>query len=268
MKLRARMLLGRQFLTTSPPLRVHFSEPQAHNLTPDLYIKFSPSGASLDYSTYLGNNNSTGLYAITIDSSGNAYVTGYTRLGGCATLPSNAYQPNYPGNGYYYGSSVAVLTELNSKGTAPLLYSTYLGGYGVDPVSFDVVGDGDLGYSIAVDDSDNAYITGYTYSDNFPNKNAYQTNNYAYAYLGYTGFVSKLNTRSGALIYSTYLGGSGGRLGQGHSDRCWWQRICYRLHLFLQIFVDHRFSCDTQCLPVGQQGVVRETMRRTPFLRS
>ncbi|WP_164928934.1 SBBP repeat-containing protein [Gloeobacter violaceus] len=74
-----------------------------------------------------------------------------------------------------------------------LAYSTYLGG-----------NDYDFGTSIAVDGAGNAYVTGYTYSTNFPAANALQptikgTNDV---------FVSKLNASGNALVYSTYLGGS------------------------------------------------------------
>jgi hypothetical protein len=141
-------------------------------------------------------------------------VTGYTVPGGYPVTTSNAYQPNYPGNPYFSGSTVAVLTKLNSEGTAPLLYSTYLGGSGAILYSLDLLGDGDVGESIAVDDSGNAYIAGHTYSGNFPNKNAYQTKNLV-PNGGYTAFVSKLNTESGALVYSTYLGGSGSGSARG-----------------------------------------------------
>ncbi|MCX6831735.1 MAG: SBBP repeat-containing protein, partial [candidate division Zixibacteria bacterium] len=79
-----------------------------------------------------------------------------------------------------------------------LAYSTYLGG-----------GNFDRGDGIAVDGSGYAYVTGYTYSSNFPTLNPYQTDQ------GYDDvFVTKLSS-SGALIYSTYLGGGNGDGGFG-----------------------------------------------------
>ncbi|MBV9959015.1 MAG: SBBP repeat-containing protein, partial [Acidobacteria bacterium] len=86
-----------------------------------------------------------------------------------------------------------------------LAYSTYLGGGGGS----------DYGYGIAVDAVGNAYVTGYTYSINFPTLNQYQT---------YQGdgagnvFVTKLNTNlsgTASLLYSTYLGGNMGDFGRG-----------------------------------------------------
>ena len=158
--------------------------------------KLNATGSALTYSTYLGNNVSTGLYAIAVDGSGEAYVAGYTIPGGYP-VTKNAYQAAYPGN----NTTVGVFTKLNSAGSA-LVYSTYLGGSGTGSTA------GDLINGIAVDASGNAYLAGFTYSTNFPVLNAYQKVDKAPAG-GYSGFVSKINATSGALVYSTYLGGSG-----------------------------------------------------------
>jgi hypothetical protein len=82
-----------------------------------------------------------------------------------------------------------------------LAYSTYLGGSGTD-----------FGYGIAVDSSGNAYVTGLTYSSNFPTTHvAFQT-----SLAGtYNTFVTKLNPTGTALVYSTYLGGTSGDAGYG-----------------------------------------------------
>jgi hypothetical protein len=77
----------------------------------------------------------------------------------------------------------------------PLIYSTYLGG------NLD-----DAGNSIAVDNAGNAYVTGNTNSNNFPTKNPLQPANGGSS----TAFVTKINAAGSALVYSTYLGGSGG----------------------------------------------------------
>jgi hypothetical protein len=85
-----------------------------------------------------------------------------------------------------------------------LVYSTYLGGSG-----FSVWGD--FGSGIAVDSVGNAYVTGQTYSTNFPTKNPLQPN------YGGNGdvFAAKINPEGSALVYSTYLGGSGDEWGNG-----------------------------------------------------
>ncbi len=155
----------------------------------------------LGYSTYLSGpsaNADNQALAIAVDSSGDAYITGYT---GSTKFPvtSGAYQTTNKTTAG--GGTNVFVTKMNATGTA-LVYSTYLGG----TVS-------DFGYAIAVDGSGNAYITGNTESHNFPTTTyAYQTSNKET--LGATGFVSKLNSTGTTLLYSTYLGGSGGDYGQ------------------------------------------------------
>jgi len=153
-------------------------------ITDGFVTKLNPSGSALVYSTYLGGNgeNDNGS-GIVVDSSGNAYITGGTKSTNFPTL--NAFQPSNAGGGD------AFVTKLSSSGA--LVYSTYLGGSSYDG-----------GYSIAVDSSGSAYITGSTYSPNFPTKNPIQ------ASLGgwdSDAFVTKLNPSGTALVYSTFLGG-------------------------------------------------------------
>ncbi len=124
----------------------------------DAFItKLNTTGSALIYSTYLGGStNSDSGYAIAVDSSGNAYVTGQARAIDFPTTP-DAFQLTGGVNGD------AFVTKLNAPGTA-LLYSSYLGG-----------GDFDFGAGIAIDPSRNAYVIGATYSSNFPvTPNSYQ----------------------------------------------------------------------------------------------
>ncbi|UUZ81950.1 SBBP repeat-containing protein [Paenibacillus sp. P26] len=147
--------------------------------------KLDPSGTALVYSTYLGGSSSAGN-GIRVDSSGNAYVTGSATTGFPVT--PGAFQP-LPG-----GSGDAFVTKLNPTGTA-LVYSTYLGGDQLDS-----------GQGIEIDSAGNAYITGFTESANFPvTPGALDTT------LGGMddAFVAKLNPTGTALVYSTYLGGTG-----------------------------------------------------------
>jgi hypothetical protein len=141
--------------------------------------------ASLVYSTYLGGSGDDEAYAVAADTSGNAYVTGYTDS---TNFPSTsvAYQTSLPG----YGAGF--VTKLNPSGSA-LSYSTYLGG-----------SDYDWGMAIAVDSSGNAYVVGGAYSIDFPTLNPIQDANAGYSDL----FVSRLNAAGSSLAYSTYLGGS------------------------------------------------------------
>jgi hypothetical protein len=149
--------------------------------------KLNSTGSALVYSTYLGGSGSDGgLAPLALDSSGNAYVAGSTSSTNFPTV--NALQPAYGG-----GNNDGFVSKLNAAGSA-LVYSTYLGGNGNDPAA-----------AVAVDPSGNAYVVGRTLSTNFPTINAVQP-----AMAGTNdGFVSKLNAAGSALIYSTYLGGSG-----------------------------------------------------------
>src|ERR1700682_728726 len=159
--------------------------------------KLNPAGSAPLYSTYLGGNSADFGQGIAVDSTGSAYVTGYTYSSNFPTTPG-AFQTTFAG-GYH-----AFVTKLNPTGTAPLVYSTYLGGNSTD-----------VGQGIAVDSAGNAYVTGVTCSTNFPTTpGAFQTAN---ASGGCTdAFVTKLNpVGSAPLVYSTYLGGFSADYGQG-----------------------------------------------------
>ncbi|MCW3095458.1 MAG: hypothetical protein JWL77_1076 [Chthonomonadaceae bacterium] len=149
------------------------------------------------YSTFLGGssttNNALDARSIAVDGSGNAYITGVVQNNDFPTTPG-ALQPTNHGLGN------AFVTKINSTGTA-LVYSTYLGGAG-NPE--------DQGYGIAVDLAGNAYVAGETSSTDFPiTSGAFQTVKHA-GEGTYTSFVTKLNSTGTALLYSTYLGGTGG----------------------------------------------------------
>ncbi|UCD62703.1 MAG: SBBP repeat-containing protein, partial [Candidatus Zixiibacteriota bacterium] len=147
----------------------------------------------LSYSTYLGGAFGEVGYAIAVDTSGATYVTGWTSSPDFPT--ANPYQATMQGWGD------AFITKLSSDGTS-LVYSTYLGGSGEE-----------CGYSIAVDATGAVYVTGDTYSDDFPTHNPFQGN------LGSPNtedaFVTKLSSDGGSLVYSTYLGGYFGDHGRG-----------------------------------------------------
>ena len=124
--------------------------------------KLNASGASLVYSTYLGGSSSDAGYAVAVDNTGKAYVTGYTYSDSFPT--QNPIQAAIAG----VGTGDAFVTKLDAFGTS-LLYSTYLGG-----------SSNEIGYGVAVNTyklSSNAYITGKTYSDDFPTQNPIQVDN-------------------------------------------------------------------------------------------
>jgi hypothetical protein len=155
----------------------------------------------LTYATYLGGNSNDIGHAIAIDSAGNAYVTGETQS---LNFPGASGSPIQPTKQASYDVFVS---KLNAAGTA-LVYSTYLGGSG-----------GDYGYAIALDSAGNAYVTGQTDSPTtagvgnvaFPRVGAFQP-----LYRGGgDAFVTKINPAGDALVFSTYLGGSGVERGYG-----------------------------------------------------
>jgi hypothetical protein len=133
-------------------------------------------------------------FAIAIDGSGNAYTTGYTNASDFPTT-SGAFQTTYGG-----GNSDAFVSKLNAAGSA-LLYSTYLGGNNWDSSG-----------GIAIDASGNAYVTGQTFSSDFPTT-AGTLQAICSSCTSSTSlpdaFLTKLNATGSALLYSTYLGGSG-----------------------------------------------------------
>jgi hypothetical protein len=139
----------------------------------------------LSYSTYLGGTGYDYANSIAVDSSGNAYVTGFTY--GLDFPTASAFQSSNR------GAPEAFVAKLSAAGTA-LLYSTYLGGSGED-----------YGLRIRVDTAGNAYVAGYTNSTDFPTANALQASSGG----GYDAFLAMLNAAGSALVYSTYLGGSG-----------------------------------------------------------
>ncbi len=151
--------------------------------------KFSPTGA-LVYSTYLGGSGEDLGTGITVDSAGEAYITGYTSSPDFPTTPG-ALQPTFD------NSIEAFVTKLNSAGDG-LVYSTYLGGSARLSSN-----------AIAVDPAGDAYVTGLVTSSGFPTQNPEQPSCGDPGCSQGDAFVSKLNPAGSALVYSTYLGGSG-----------------------------------------------------------
>ncbi len=150
--------------------------------------KLNPTGSALLYSTYLGGNSYDHAWGLAVDSAENAYVTGPTGSGNFPTTPG-AFRTTRGS-----GGSQAYVAKLNAAGSA-LVYSTFLASNGDDAP-----------HGIAVDSEGNAYISGETNASNFPTTPGAFRTTYSG---GYDAFVTKLNPSGSALIYSTYLGGSG-----------------------------------------------------------
>jgi len=183
--------LSSDFPTTSGAFQTSRSGPQ------DAFVsKLNASGSALVYSTLLGGSGPDHGNGVAVDSTGNAYVTGFTGSGNFPTTPG-AYDPTVNAN------SDAFVTKLNASGSG-LVYSTALGGFGYEQ-----------GNGIALDGSESAYVTGYTESGDFPvTPGAPQTSLNGPR----DAFVTKLNASGSSLGYSTYLGGSQGAPFQGGND--------------------------------------------------
>jgi len=161
------------------PIQGQYQTDQAGS---DIYIsKLNSTGDGLLYSTYLGGGDDDIGYGLALDGNGDIYITGKTSSTDFPTL--NPYQTDQPGID-------VVAAKLDNTGST-LIYSTYVGGSDFDWPS-----------GIAVDGSGNAYISGGTYSTDFPTQGAYQTDQ-----PGSDGFVVKLNSSGTGLVYGTYLGG-------------------------------------------------------------
>jgi len=168
----------------------------AHGFVTEL----DPTGTLLVFSTYFGGSGQDRVFGMALDSQGNIYLAGDTTSTNFP-ITANAFLSMNQGQGDAFVSKL-------TPGAAALVYSTFLGGAAADQAT-----------SIALDSKNNAYVTGFTSSGDFPTQDPLQ------AILGITGasacssgvcsdaFVSAFNT-SGAAIYSTYLGGSGADLGQ------------------------------------------------------
>lgn len=159
----------------------------------DAFIaKLNPTGTVLEYSTYLGGIGDDAIFGLDVDAGGNAFLVGRT------------YSPDFPAtagaidescgsDGACDGSSDAFVAKVIADGSA-LSYSGFLGG------SLD-----DWGFAIDVDASGNAYVTGYTTSDDFPvSAHAVQP-----SFAGQSdAFVAKIDAAGAGIVFATYFGGS------------------------------------------------------------
>jgi hypothetical protein len=155
--------------------------------------KLDSTGSKLLYSSFLGGSDVDYGNAIAVDEYGNMFVTGYTESTDFPT--ANAIQAGNNGNGDAFVAEI----DPNLVQNQQLVYSTYLGGSSADS-----------GQGIAVDPGDNAYVTGYTFSTNFPTYQPYQSASGG----SVDAFVTKLSAGGSSFVFSTYLGGKG-------DDRGW-----------------------------------------------
>jgi concanavalin A-like lectin/glucanase superfamily protein/beta-propeller repeat-containing protein len=159
----------------------------------DFFItKINAAGTAIVYSTYLGGESGFEFAGgIAVDGAGNAYVTGFTASKSFPGVNGASLQPAHGG-----GSYDAFLTKINAPGTA-IVYSTFLGG-----------SEEDFAEALAVDGSGNAYVVGQTGSLSFPGVNVASLQPANAGGIG-DAFVTKVNAAGTAIVYSTFLGGSG-----------------------------------------------------------
>lgn len=169
----------------------------------------NPAATALIYSTYLGGQRMDEAQGIAVDTSGNAYVTGYANS---ADFPvtTGVFQPKL-NLGSFARAQNAFITKLNPSGTG-LIYSTYLGG------SKNVTGGAglDVGEGIAVDASGNAYVAGATTDIDFPvTTGAFEPDNLAQLNSADgSAFLAKIDPTASHILYATYLSGTGDESGE------------------------------------------------------
>jgi uncharacterized repeat protein (TIGR01451 family) len=147
----------------------------------------------IQYTGVVGGSGGEGVYSIALDKSGNLYMTGYTSSRDFPVV--NALEPSWTQDD---GHPTSFVAKINAAGTA-LLYSTYLGGSRTSTSG------------IAVDSSGRAYIVGTSAgAGTIPVKNAFQPNSNGDS----SAFLTVLGAPGNTLVYSTYLGGSGGADGR------------------------------------------------------
>lgn len=177
-------LAGPAFATTPGAFQ------RASSSSVDAFVaKLNATGSMLLYSTFLGGPEQDVGQDIAVDSAGNAYVVGAAGLNFPTTV--GAFKRSLSGANNEVDGFV---TKLNPTGSA-LVYSTYIGGTNADAA-----------FGVAVDFSDNAYVTGQTNSADFPTTNgAFLRTKSGF----FDVFVTKLNAAGSGLVYSTYFGGKG-----------------------------------------------------------
>ena len=226
-------VVGETESTDFPTTNSGFQTSATSRLARAFLTKVSSGGSQLSYSTYLGGTpgsrggsgdslNDTFATAVAVDSTGHAYIVGFTRSNSLPTTPG-VVQPNagansgaggvqcHTANSFLVPCSDGFVAKFDTiaSGSGSLLSATYLGGSYYDVAT-----------GIAIDSSGNAFVVGATLSDDFPVVGAFQPTRKPgrcgpFASFGGGGhvcasaFVAKLNATATALVYSSYLGGTG-----------------------------------------------------------
>ena len=182
------IITGTTFSLNFPVTNGAFQKEHTGNKSGDIFVTTIGGIADtiLLSSTFIGGKDHDEARGITSDSMNNICITGITNSRDFPVL--NAIQDSYGG-----GATDSFVTKITAGST--LEFSTYLGGSKIEE-----------GNDIAVDSSNNIYVTGLTTSENFPLQNALQKERGGF--FGRDAYVTKLNSDGSKLVYSTYLGGS------------------------------------------------------------
>jgi YVTN family beta-propeller protein len=160
--------------------------------------KLNPAGSALIYSTFLGGDSTDVINGLTINKAGQAFVTGYTNSPNFP-VTAGAVDPNCVNCGDGYFQSEAFIVKLAADGSA-VLYASFLGG-----------DKGDSGEDIQVSAAGSIYVTGYTYSPDFPTTpDGFDTNyceNCTQPFPLPDVFLTRITPNGQELAYSTFLGG-------------------------------------------------------------
>lgn len=173
-------------------------------------MKISSDGTTKIYATYIGGSDNDQPHSMIVDKAGNLIISGRT------------YSTNYPVSTSAFdrtanGGADFVITKLNPTSTS-IIGSTYIGGSSDDAVNvspnYSIYGalagglkhnyGDDARSEVIIDNTGNIYLTGPTFSTNFPTQNPIQGTNAG----GQDAIVVKLNSDLSSLLFSTYLGGS------------------------------------------------------------
>ena len=215
--------LAGQTLSSQFPFGLPAPGAQATNaggtINGDAFVaRLDRTGTNLLFFTFLGGSGDDAALDLALDGAGRAYLTGYTDSTNFPCLPAGGVpgllnSTNLSGRitPAHVFFSDAFVAELTSDGSG-LVFSSYLGG-----------SDRDAGIGIALDPSNFVYVTGYTYSTNFPATNALvvqpPTATKPLCFTNLFGsndvFVTKFAPAGAKLVYSTYLGGTNFDVGQG-----------------------------------------------------
>ncbi len=191
-------IAGHSDSTNFPTTRDAFNETLNGSMADLVAVKLDSTGSRLQYSTYIGGNESESMDnqgSIKVDGSGNLFITA-TSWSGNFPLTDDAFDKYNNETGeeeWKWRSGKVVLVKLDPFGSE-LLYSTYIGG-----------SDWDTANGLDLDSEGFVYVFGSTSSYDFPlTKGAYDTSMDSWSSL----FVFKFNIKTSSMVYSTFLGGS------------------------------------------------------------